>query len=151
MFNMLAGAFGNAPGPDGVPGAAVGIAQTLDGLMQPTVGPGAGPIGRFFDTTHAAQAAIDNMNANISQMDLARLLVTQGAVESKVLNLSTNPGIVDPATSKVVYGPAFQSWWGSGQNATLGPINPKTGEPVAGSKSLETYANQIQNAFGLHP
>ncbi|ACU73994.1 hypothetical protein Caci_5135 [Catenulispora acidiphila DSM 44928] len=151
MFNMLAGALGNAPGPaDGIPGASVGIVQTLDGLLQPTVGPGAGPIGRFFDTTHAAQATIDNMNANISQVDLARLLATQGAYDSGKLDLADSPGIVDATTRKVVYGPAFQSWWGNHENTPLGPINPKTGEPVDGSKSLETYAIQVQNAFGLH-
>lgn len=150
MFNMLAGAFGNAPGPEGVPGHVLGVAQTLDGLLQPTVGPGSGPIGDFFDTTHADQAAQQNLQANIGQVDIARILATQGAHDSGRLDLSSNPGIVD-GQGRVQYGSAFQSWWGNGQNPPLGPINPKTGEPVAGSKSLEQYVNQVQNAIGLHP
>ncbi|OLE20622.1 MAG: hypothetical protein AUG49_24600 [Catenulispora sp. 13_1_20CM_3_70_7] len=150
IVNMIGGAFGNAPGPD-----TLGLAQSIEGLMQPAIGGGSGFIGRFFDTSHAAQAQAANHVADIGLVDFARLLAAQGAYDAGALAVVTHepdaahplpsgvipigPDVVD-ASGKIQNTAAFQSWWITGQNPVLG----QSGQP------LSHYVDQIQNAMAIH-
>lgn len=151
ILNMLGGAFGNAPGSN-----EVGVVQSLQGLVQPTIGGGSTYIGHFFDTSHAAQAQADGHTADVDLTDYARLLATQGAYDAGALVVVTSPP--DPSHplphNAIPIGPgmvgadgkiqqnstAFQSWWDTGQNPIVGnSIQP-----------LSHYVDQIQNAMTIH-
>ena len=156
ILNMLGGAFGNAPGPEGYAASTtLGAGQSLVGLMQPAIGGGSGPIGRFFDTSHVAQVQAANHAADLSLGDYARLLATQGAYDAGSLividhqpgpndhlppgGIWIGPGMLD-SNGKVQNSPGFQDWWNTGQN----PIAGQSGQP------LSHYVDQIQKAMTIH-
>ncbi|NUS06724.1 MAG: hypothetical protein HOV97_29685 [Nonomuraea sp.] len=149
IANMLGGAFGNAPGPVGL-----GISQSLEGLMQPTIGGGAGWIGRFFDTSHAAQAQLDAHQSDINLEDHSKLLATQGAYQAGALvvvhdltdvrhvpaGAAPNGPDMISADGAVRDNATFQTWWKNGENVPLGP----------GGQKLSDFAAKIQNAMAIH-
>lgn len=153
VFNMLTGAFGNAPG-----GEVLGIAQTVDGFLQPLAGAppttDGGLLGHFFDQSHTATATSGTHQDDINQIQHMQVLVTQGALDSGRLTPDMlSPGFV--VDGKVQDNPAFQTWYETlGSKLALGPPASLHPDPLdralKSPPSLQDYVNQLTNALELH-
>lgn len=125
LFNSLAGVFADAPG-----GNVLGVAQMMDGLLQPTA------TGGIFDTGHAQSVLHDNSLNDLYLNHMGRVLAAQAAVEAGLLDPSTlPPGIVDN-NNVVIPGVPFQSWYDDNKDM------------IVGSKSLSDYADKLSKAIG---
>jgi len=151
VFNMITGAAGNAPG-----GNMIGIAQTVDGFMQPLAGAppttDGGLLAHLFDQSHTATAIQNVHQDDINQIQHMQVLVTQGALDSGRLK----PDMLDPGVvvdGKVVDSGAFQTWYETrGSKYILSPPPPEHPDPTftLRIKSLQDYVNQLTTALELH-
>lgn len=151
VLNMIAGAAGNAPG-----GNMIGIAQTVDGFMQPLAGAppttDGGLLAHLFDQSHTATAIQNAHQDDINQIQHMQVLVTQGALDSGRLK----PDMLDPGVvvdGKVVDSGAFQTWYETrGSKYILSPPPPEHPDPTFALriKSLQDYVNQLTTALELH-
>ncbi|MBS2545365.1 hypothetical protein KGQ19_00635 [Catenulispora sp. NL8] len=152
VFNMLTGALGNAPG-----GEALGIAQTVDGFLQPLAGSppttDGGLLHQLFDQSHTATVALGTHQDDINQIQHMQVLVAQGALDSGRLTPDMlSPGVV--VDGKVQDNTAFQTWYGTlGSKLVLGPPappHPDALDKALTPRSLQEYVNEFTNALELH-
>lgn len=125
VLNALAGGFGNAPG-----GNLLGVAQMVDGLLQPTV------TGGIFDTGHAESALHANSLNDLYLNHMGRALATQAAVDAGILKPSDFPPGVLASNKTIIPGGFFESWYEDHWEMSIG------------GDSLDTYANELSKAIG---
>jgi len=149
VMNMIAGAFGNAPGPN-----MLGVAQTVDGFVQPLAGAPqttyGGLLGHLFDTSHTATAQQATHLDDIKQIEFMKQVVTQGALDSGRLRPDMlDPGVV--SNGRVLNGSQFQTWFETkGANLVLSPPDSYIPNHPNNALSLENYVDRLVTSLELN-